>query len=126
MQHSIDIDGFSHQNPIPAASRVGPLLETSIIGPFEPGTRDIPEDLEAQLANIFRHVEAILTAAGGTWKDVAKMNFFVGDLSLRAAINTPWLEKFPDDAHRPARHTQVMEMGGAAKVTCVFTAYIAD
>lgn len=102
------------------------MLETSIIGPFDPGSRNIPEDVAAQLDNIFRHVEAILTAAGGTWTDVTKMNFFVGDLSLRAAINRPWLDRFPDAEHRPARHTQVADMAGPAKVTCVFSAYIAN
>ncbi len=126
MQQSIEIEGFSHLNPIPAASRVGPLVETSIIGPFDPGSRNVPENLESQLDNIFHHVEAILTAAGGTWTDIVKMNFYVGDLALRAAINGPWLERFPQAEHRPARHTQVMEMSGPAQVTCVFTAYIAD
>ena len=126
MRQSIEVEGFSHQNPIPAASRVGPLLETGIIGPFDPGSRSIPDDVQAQLANLFRHVGAILEAAGGEWGDVVKMSFFVGDLSLRSAINEPWVAQFPDPAARPARHTQLADLSGAAKVSCVFTAYITD
>ena len=34
---SIETDSFRHANPIPAASRIGPLLVSSIIGPRDPG-----------------------------------------------------------------------------------------
>ncbi len=38
-RRSIEIESFSHQNPIPAATRIGPLLVSSIIPPFDAGTR---------------------------------------------------------------------------------------
>ena len=123
---SIDIDAFSHQNPIPAASRVGPLIETSIIAPFDAGTRTVPDSLEAQIENLFAHMDSILEAAHAQWRHVAKINFFVADLGARASLNGPWLDRFPDPEARPARHTQLADMSGSVKVSCVFTAYVDD
>ena len=65
-RQSIMFPGFSHQNPIPNASRIGNIVMSSVIGPSNPGTRDIPPTLEAQVANLFIHLRAAITAAGGT------------------------------------------------------------
>jgi enamine deaminase RidA (YjgF/YER057c/UK114 family) len=124
-RRSIEIDGFGHANPIPAASRVGPLLVSSIIPARDPGSDHIPDDVEAQIDNLFRHVGAMLAAAGAGWEDVAKMTFYVPDLALRDTINGPWAAHFPDAASRPARHTQVAP-GGAKTLSCDFLAYVAS
>jgi 2-iminobutanoate/2-iminopropanoate deaminase len=121
-RRSIHIPGLSHENPIPVASLNGPLLVTSVISPFNPGTREVPEALEDKIANLFTHMGAILAEAGGTWDDVAKVNFFVKDIAYRTSLNAPWVEKFPDPESRPARHTQVAAAGGA--IGCDFIAYI--
>ena len=124
MRRAIEIDGLTHENPIPAASRVGPLIETGIIAPRDPGSGQLPTTLEAQVENLFTHIGAILEAAGADWRHVAKIEFFVGDLAARAAINGPWLQRFPDPASRPARHTQKVDTSGGVLVSCVFTAYV--
>ena len=124
-RRSIEIEGFGHVNPIPAASRVGPLLVSSIIPARDPGSERIPDDVESQLANLFHHVGAILAAAGADWRHVAKMTFYVPDLALREAINGPWAERFPDPGSRPARHTQIAP-GGAKVVSCDFLAYVEE
>lgn len=121
---SIEITSLSHLAPLPAASKVGPLLESSITTPFNPGTRDLPMTFAEQAENLFIHMEQMLEAAGGGWEHVAKITFFLAEPESRAKLNVPWLERFPDEASRPARH--IMEVGaGTSKVTCVFTAYIA-
>jgi 2-iminobutanoate/2-iminopropanoate deaminase len=124
-RRSIDIAGFHHANPIPAACRIGPLLVSGVIAPRNPGTDEVPDDAEDQVANLFHHVGEMLGAAGGDWRHVAKMNFFVPDLALRSAINKSWLEHFPDPDDRPARHTQASPAGGST-VSCEFIAYIED
>ena len=91
----------------PPRRRVGPLLMSSIIPPRDPGADDMPEEPEAQLANLFHHVGEMLEAAGAGWEHIVKMTFFVPDLKLRDTINAPWVEHFPDPASRPARHTQL-------------------
>ena len=122
-RRSIHIDGLSHLTAIPVASRIGPLLMSSVITPFDPGTRDVPETVEAQVGNLFTHVGSMLDAAGARWTDIVKMNFWVPSADDRAALEGPWLEHFPDATSRPARHTQVS--ADARVVTADFTAYVA-
>ena len=124
-RRSIDIESFRHTNPIPAASRVGPLLASSVIAARDPGRGHIPDDVEAQLANLFHHVGEMLEAAGADWRHVVKMNFYVPDIAVRDAINGPWAERFPNPESRPARHTQVAPASGPA-VSCDFLAYVDD
>ncbi len=125
-QQSIEIESLSHLGPLPVASKVGPLVESSIINPFDPGTRDVPETFEAQAENLFVHIGQALEAAGGGWDDLAKVTFFVADpREGREKLNGPWVERYPDPAARPARHTMKVDGGGEVKVSCVFTAYVA-
>lgn len=121
---SIEVASFAHQNPIPSATRIGPLLVSSVISPFLPGTRDVAEGIDAQLAVLFDRVGEILDAGGAGWGDVAKMTFFVREISLREAINAPWAERFPDPHSRPSRHTQVAELAGATLVSCDVLAWV--
>ncbi len=122
---SIEIDSFQHQNPIPAATRIGPLIESSIIPPTNDGTREVPDTIEEQIDNLFLHMENMLTAAGASWDDMAKITFFVADATeSRAALNSPWVERFPDPASRPSRHNLQIPGGGKARISCVFTAYV--
>jgi 2-iminobutanoate/2-iminopropanoate deaminase len=123
-RRSIHIDTLSHLTAIPVASRVGPLVMSSVIAAFNPGTREIPDTIEEQLANIFSHVAAMLDAAGAGWDDVVKMNFWLTDRRHRAALDGPWIERFPDESSRPARHTHIARDGGLA--TADFTAYVTE
>jgi enamine deaminase RidA (YjgF/YER057c/UK114 family) len=123
-RQSIHTSTLSHLTAIPLASRIGPLLMSSIIAPFDPGTRNVPEKVEDQLANIFTHVNAMLEAAGAGWQHIAKMNFWVPSAEDRPKLEPLWIERFPDPASRPARHTQIAPQLQAAHAD--FTAYVID
>ena len=123
-RQSIDINSFQHANPIPAASRIGPLLVSSVIAARDPGQQTVPEDAEAQYVNLFHHIGEILTGAGADWRHIARITFFVPDMSFRDSCNSIWVEHFPDADARPARHTQFVT--GAKLATCEFIAYIED
>lgn len=125
---SINIASFEHVNPIPAATRIGPLVTSSITPPYDPGTRDCPEALEDQIANLFIHVGQMLDAAGASWDDVAKMTFYVQDpVASRTALNGPWLEHFSDPESRPARHNLAASpTSGPVKISCDFIAWVQD
>ena len=99
-------------------------MVSSIISPFNVGAREIPEGVDDQIANLFHHVGAMLTAAGADWNNVAKMIFYVKDLATRDRLNAPWAEKFPDPASRPARHTQQAALVDNVHVACDFLAYV--
>lgn len=123
-RRSIEIDSFAHQNPIPAASRVGPLLVSSIIPPFNPGERKVPSDLQDCIRNLYLHIGKMLEAGGGGWEHVAKITFHVNDIAYREELNDQFVEHFPDPASRPARYTSVSP--GGPKVSAEFIAYIED
>ncbi|MBV1879814.1 MAG: hypothetical protein KUG79_19380 [Pseudomonadales bacterium] len=119
-RQSIDIEGLSHLTAIPVASKIGPLITSSVIAPFNPGTRDVPDTLQAQYANIFQHIDLMLKKAGANWSHIAKMEFWTPTAD-RDALDPLWIEKFPDEQSRPSRHTHV----GQGKVaTATFIAYI--
>jgi len=120
-RRSIEIEGLSHLTAIPVATRIGPLLTTSVIVAFNPGTRDVPEGSQAQLDNIFRHMKCILDEAGGSWDDVAKVEFWAPTPELRSEIDGHYVEVFPDEASRPSRHTHQSD---GSVMTASFIAYI--
>jgi enamine deaminase RidA (YjgF/YER057c/UK114 family) len=124
-RQSVNFPGFSHQNPIPNASRVGNIVMSSVIGGTDPGTRELPPTLEAQAANVFGYIRSAVEAAGGTTEDIVKINFFVRDpATQRAALNAEWLKMFPDPNARPARHTQALPADSRALVQADFVAVL--
>ncbi|GAA1872050.1 hypothetical protein GCM10009836_61190 [Pseudonocardia ailaonensis] len=124
---SIDVPGLGHGGmPIPTGCRVGPLLVSGGIGGTDPATGVMPADGPDQVLGIFENVRRFLKAAGATEADVAKMTFFVVDRSLREHINTSWVEMFPDEGRRPARHTLVAQLAAPMVVQCEVLAYVED
>lgn len=124
---SIEVPGFEHDNPIPAACRVGPFLISSAISGKEPFTGKLPDGIEAQCANMWATVLRILEIAGGSAADVIKMTVWLKDRSQRPAVNKGWLEMFPDEHSRPARHTfAAPDLPGAMLVQCEIYAVIGD
>ena len=119
---SIEIEGFRHKNPIPAASRLGNMLMTGIITGTDPATGKLADTLEAQCANVFHHVRSIMTAAGGSTDDIIKMNVWMADRSRRDVLNAEWVKMFPDAEERPARHTSQTTLEGGQLIVCDITA----
>ena len=122
---SVNFPGFSHDNPIPNASRVGNILMSSIIGGRNPGTRELPPTLAAQVANVFGYIRAAVEAAGGGTEHIVKIDFFVKDpASQREALNAEWVKMFPNPNSRPARHTQPLPADSRALVQASFVAVL--
>lgn len=123
---SVYIAGFSHKNPIPAACRIGPLVQSGSVLGTDPATGQLAEGVQEQCRLMLDNVRLIVEAAGGTTADIVKLTVWMKDRSQRPALNAPWLDMFPDAASRPARHTMhapQLDMG--KHVECSFTAYIA-
>ncbi len=123
---SVYVEGFSHKNPIPAACRIGPLLESGSVLGVDPETGVLADTIEEQCRHMLDNVRRIVEAGGGTTGDIVKLTVWMKDRSQRPALNAPWLAMFPDPESRPARHAIVapdLDMGKL--VECSFTAYIA-
>jgi enamine deaminase RidA (YjgF/YER057c/UK114 family) len=123
-RRSINVEGFGHVNPIPAASRIGDLLMSSVISGRDPASGAMPASIEDQCAQMFRVVRQIVEAAGGTPANIIKMTVWLRDPGNRGALNVEWLRLFPDPASRPARHTMPLAGGGDSLVQCDITAVI--
>ena len=123
-RRSIDIPGHGHANPIPAASRIGNMVYTGLIGGADPATKKVPPTLGEQATNMFAMVKRIVEAAGGTTEDIIKVDVWLADRSQRAAINDAWLALFPNAESRPARHSHTGQLEGGRLVECSFVAVL--
>ena len=127
MRRSIEVDGFKHGNPVPAASRIGNIVMSGVISAKDAPTGHIPDSLEDQCKAMFINLRAIMAAAGAKPGDVIKMNVWLKDLADRKALNAEWTAMFPDPASRPARHAHLLVgKEGKSVVVCDFTAVIQD
>lgn len=55
--------------------------------PLDPKTMELVEGFEAQTVQVFENLKAVAEAAGGSLKDVVKLNIFLTDLSNFATVN---------------------------------------
>jgi 2-iminobutanoate/2-iminopropanoate deaminase len=115
---SIYLAGFKHKNPIPNACVIDGLLMSGVILGTDPATGEMPATIEAQCANMFGHVRAIVEAGGGSPADILKMTVWLRDLSQRQPVNDEWLKLFPDHDDRPARHALPLTADGPSLVQC--------
>ncbi|WP_234998787.1 RidA family protein [Demequina sp. NBRC 110057] len=114
---SVDLPGFSHANPIPAASRIGSLLCSGVLT-GRSASGEMPQGLDAQMTAVFGHVRALMAAAGGSTDDIVKMTFWLADYRDREALNREWLAMFPDSSSRPARQAMHASLDGGCLVQC--------
>lgn len=122
---SIEVEGFGHGGlPIPAASRIGPLLVTGGIHglDLEGGEHG---DAQDQTKRMFANLQSILEAGGAGFEAVVRMTIYVKTPEARQAINAEWLKAFPDATSRPARHTLTYDyLPGPMVVQCDALAYV--
>lgn len=124
-RQTLHVAGFSHQNPIPAAARKGPLLMSGLINGTDPETGKLAEGMEAQCAAMFKQIRRILAAGGGTPDDLVRLTVWLKDRGQREPLNAQWLAMFPDPARRPARMAlHAPELAGGILVQCEITAWI--
>ena len=101
---SIHVEGVRHGAPIPMGARVGNMIFSSGIIGADPSTGEVPEDLESQCVFAFANMKTMVENASGTVQNIGSIKVYMKDRSQREAVNRPWLEMFPDEDDRPARH----------------------
>jgi len=55
--------------------------------PLDPKTMELVEGFEAQTVQVFENLKSVIEAAGGSFKDVVKLNIFLTDLAHFATVN---------------------------------------
>jgi len=126
-RRSIEVKGLEHVNPIPNASRIGSLLVSGGIFGKDPASGKVPEGIEAQCAQTFANIRTVLAAGGATPEDVIKLSVWLKDMAYRPVVNKYYVEIFPDEHSRPARHTfPTPDLREPLLVECEIMAVIQD
>lgn len=124
-RRSVNTDTFWHQNPIPGASMIGPLLKSGFVPSLTPGERSTPGSFDEEIANVFTHIRALLDAAGGSLDDVIEISFLVAPGIESSACNDAYLAHFPAEESRPARSVSThTNFPLDTTIGATFTAYI--
>ncbi|EXF44873.1 endoribonuclease [Pseudomonas sp. BAY1663] len=69
------------------AIRAGNTVYMSGQIPLDPRTMELVEGFEAQAVQVFENLKAVAEAAGGSLKDIVKLNIFLTDLGNFATVN---------------------------------------
>lgn len=127
-RQAIYVEGLAHgANPIPAASRIGNTVYSGGISGLDRATQAMPERLEDEVSTMFANMQATVEAAGGSIADIIRVSVFARDRgAVGSALNAAWLEMFPNQDDRPARHLNVTEIHAAMRIQCEFVAILDD
>lgn len=103
------------------AVKCGSTLYVSGQIPLDPATSDIVKgDMEAQIRRVFDNLKAIVTAAGGDFSQVAKLNVFLTDLGHFALLNKIMAEYFKEPyPARAAIQVAALPKGATVEMDCI-------
>lgn len=104
--------------PYSQAVRSGDLLFTSGQVALDPATGQlVAGGVDAEIAQVIRNLEAVLTAAGLGFADVLKTTIFLKNLADFAQVNTAYGKAFEQAGAYPARSTvEVSQLPRGAQV----------
>jgi reactive intermediate/imine deaminase len=103
------------------AVKVGNTVYVSGQIPLDPKSGQlVTTSMDAQIRRVFDNLKAIITASGGTFASVTKLNVFVTDLSHFALLNQIMAEYFQEPyPARAAIQVAALPKGAAVEMDCV-------
>ena len=93
--------------PLSFATRTGDLLFISGIPGFDE-KRELPDNFEAQFKNVVANIKRVLDEAGGSFRDLVKVNVLLTRASDVATMNALYAGAFGPPPY-PARTTCVVQ-----------------
>ena len=109
---SIHIEGMEHGAPIPNGVVMGNMIFSSAISGKDAQTGVLSTEPDEQAEVMFRNLKLFMEKAGGTPQDVAHVTVFLKEEKYRDSVNKAWLNMFPEEHDRPARHALKTELRG--------------
>ena len=89
-------------NAKPSGARIGDVVVSTIMAPVDQCSGKLAAaDLDGQIEAVNGAIEGFLSANGLEFSDVARVTYFMPDLSERLKLNPPWVEWYPDPNDRP-------------------------
>lgn len=103
------------------AVKVGNTVYLSGQIPLDPATMNMVEgDIEANIVRVFENLKAVAEAAGGSLKDVVKLNVFLIDLGNFAKVNEVMARYFEQPyPARAAIGVAALPKGAPVEMDCV-------
>lgn len=103
------------------AVRCGDTLYVSGQIPLDPRTGEIVQGpIDVHIRRVFDNLQAIITAAGGNFSQVAKLNVFLTDLSHFPTLNKIMAEYFQQPyPARAAIQVAALPKGASVEMDCV-------
>ncbi len=106
--------------PYSQAIQAGNILFVSGQIPVDPATGKIPEGIQAQTEQVMKNIEAILTEAGYTFKDVVKSTCLLSDMENFAAMNEVYGRYYSENPPaRVAYAVQKLPMGVLVEIETI-------
>jgi 2-iminobutanoate/2-iminopropanoate deaminase len=101
---NFEVPGVGHHDPIPMASRVGSLFQSSGIYGVNPADGKVVEGMEKQTDMVQLITRGVLEQAGGTVDDISALTVMVQDFKNVPYFRERLQELFPDPKNAPALH----------------------
>jgi reactive intermediate/imine deaminase len=107
--------------PYSQAVQAGNTLWLSGQIPLDPATKElVPGGIEEQIRQVFKNLQAVVSAAGASFDDVVKITIFLTDLAHFALVNKIMAEHFREPY--PARSSigvASLPRGAQVEVECI-------
>jgi 2-iminobutanoate/2-iminopropanoate deaminase len=100
-RHNYEIPGVGHDDPIPMASSIGPLLQSSGMFGIDSATGKRVEGLEAQLHHALRNIRALLDQMKGATENILHLTVMLQDYADAQGISQALRDLFPDPERAP-------------------------
>lgn len=97
-----EIPGVGHDDPIPMASSIGPLLQSSGMFGIDPASGKRVEGLSAQLDKALRNIRALLDQTGSAAENILHLTVMLQDYADAPQVSAALKGFFPDDERGPA------------------------
>jgi 2-iminobutanoate/2-iminopropanoate deaminase len=101
-RRNYEIPGVGHDDPIPMASSIGRLLQSSGIFGIDPATGKRVEGLQAQLEKALRNIRALLDQSEAAAENIVHLTVMLQDYSDVPQVSAALRDFFPDDERAPA------------------------
>lgn len=100
-RRNYELPGVGHDDPIPMASSIGPLLQSSGMFGIDPATGKRAEGLQAQLHHALRNVRSLLDQVNGATENILHLTVMLQDYADVPQIARALQGLFPDPDRAP-------------------------
>ena len=111
-REAIDIPGVAHNAPIPNGVKIGNMVFSSAISGRDAKKNELPKEPEEQARCMFENLRTFMQHAGGSPDNIGHVKLYLKEERYRDIVNRYWIEMFPNEKDRPARHALTTDLRG--------------